>query len=151
MAAALADELGSALMPGDGRRTSGGGGGGGQQPALRRQARPAGAAAPIPPAPPAGRSSNPPDAGNAAAEIDPWSLTFRDTALEAAFAAHYGHTMWRTDLASCLLHLCFYCTILFTPGPLGYLAWKLPWHTIARGLTYLYWMPVIAIPRLRSR
>ena len=35
-------------------------------------------------------------------------------------------------------------------GPLGDLAWKLPWHTIARGVTYLYWVPVIAIPRLRA-
>jgi hypothetical protein len=150
MDAGFADELGSTLMPGDGRRGGGGGSGGGEQrPALRRQARPAGAAAPSP-APPGGRSSSSSAAGDPAAELNPWSLTFRGNALEAAFATHYGHTMWRTDLASCLLHLCFYCTILFTPGPLGYLAWKLPWHTIARGVTYLYWVPVIAIPRLRA-
>ena len=57
----------------------------------------------------------------AAQRMHPWSLAFSCPGLEAEFAAHYARNMWRTDLASVLLHALFYGLLLFTPGPLGYL------------------------------
>lgn len=43
----------------------------------------------------------------------------------------------------------FYCVLLFAAGPLGHMWWKLPGSTKLRGVTYLYWLPVLLIPRLR--
>ena len=83
------------------------------------------------------------------APVHPWSLTFRDAALEAEFAAHYARSMWRIDLAAMLSHAVFYCLLLFAPGPLGMLAWKLPLTTQLRGFSYLPWLPVLLLPPLR--
>lgn len=101
-----------------------------------------------PPVPP--RPLAPLSAEVAAAErMHPWSLAFACPRLEAEFAAHYARSMWRTDLASIFLHMLFYGVLLFTPGPLGYMWWKLPLTTMLRGMTYLAWLPVLLIPRLR--
>ncbi|KAI7844825.1 hypothetical protein COHA_001479 [Chlorella ohadii] len=109
--------------------------------------RPQGTAA-LPPVPP--RPLAPLSAQVAAAErMHPWSLAFACPHLEAQFAARYARTMWRTDLASVFLHAMFYGLLLFTPGPLGYMWWKLPLTTILRGTTYLAWLPILLIPQLR--
>ncbi|PRW20860.1 hypothetical protein C2E21_8686 [Chlorella sorokiniana] len=106
------------------------------------------AAAALPPVPP--RPQAPLSAEVAAAErMDSWSLAFACPRLEAEFAAHYARSMWRTDLASIFLHMLFYGLLLFTPGPLGYMWWKLPLTTMLRGMTYLAWLPVLLIPQLR--
>ena len=81
---------------------------------------------------------------------DPWTLAFRDKALEADFVRHHAVTMLRTDFASCIMHVVFYCILLYTPGPLGHLAWKLPWTTVARGFApHVLPMPLMLIPLLR--
>lgn len=108
--------------------------------------RPSSAA--LPPVPPRPLA---PLSAAAAAQVDSWSLAFAGARLEGDFAAHYARSMWRSDLAAILLHALFYCVLLFAPGPLGFLWWKLPLTMICRGMTYLAWLPVLLIPSLRRR
>lgn len=116
------------------------------EPRLHPRRLAADAHSPAPPRPPAPLAPSP---SSSATAVNPWTLAFVDPALEAAFSRYHANAMWRTDLAAILLHVLFYSILLFTPGPLGHMAWKLPWHTIIRGHSYCLFLPLILTPRLR--